>query len=54
MNEGATDYENVTKYLNYLKENVESVSEYADYIAETINTNLIVEAEVEVSWTVTI
>jgi len=43
MNEGATDYENVTKYLNYLKENVESISEYADYIAETINTNLIVE-----------
>lgn len=47
MNEGATDYENVTKYLNYLKENVESVSEYADYIAETINTNLIVEEEGE-------
>ena len=47
MNEGATDYENVTKYLNYLKENVESVSEYADYIAETVNTNLIVEEEGE-------
>ena len=47
MNEGAGDYENVTKYLNYLKENVESVSEYADYIAETINTNLIVEEEGE-------
>ena len=45
MNEGATDYENVTKYLNYLKENVESVSEYADYIAETVNNNLIVEDE---------
>ena len=44
-NEGATTHENLLKYIDYLKENLEKVTEYAEYVAETVNSNLLLEDE---------
>ena len=44
-NEGATTHQNVLEYIEYLRENLEKVTEYAEYVAETVNSNLLVEDE---------
>ena len=33
--------------MDYLKENIEKVTEYAEYVAETVNTNLLMEADTD-------
>jgi S-adenosylmethionine hydrolase len=35
----------LVKYTEYLRENLEKVTEYAEYVAETVNSNLLLEDE---------